>query len=682
MRKAFILLPLLAIALFASCNKSINRVPTDTSASKILVKGTRSTGTTYYVDPAGNDSNDGQSTTTAWQSISKVNSQTFLPGDQILFKAGGTWAGNLVFLGSGTSGAPIIVDMYGTGNKPIINGGGLVNGSITLLLNNQSFWEINNLEITNTITSGLHYAVTGIKANNSGTTAASHIYVKNCYVHDVNSTGVGNSNYNKGTGGIIFTGLINDVLVQNCHVANCQIEGIRTSSSTQASNVVFDGNLIENIYGDGIVLNSVTGNSKIINNIIRNACISNLANYAGAWTYNSYQTIIAHNEISGIVGGNIDGQPFDADINTNGDIFEYNYSHDNKRGFMLFMPSATNIIVRYNLSVNDVDPAGTSAKMINYTSNNSTNKIYNNTFYFTGTIPLFFEYTNTTSTFAFNATFNNNIVAGGTVTQFSARPITASTATFQNNCFYPSSITSSNGPAGVVSNNIYSNPQFVSATSGASTNFKLLATSPCLNTGLVMAANGGVDFYGTPLPAGTPDMGFYQHTSTGTTSILNATADAYVRDGSYATTNFGTLAYTVVKADAVGYARKAYEKFDLSSVPASSVQAATLSLYVNSINTAPTRTISVYTTQTENWSETSINWNNAPTDTTYVGQIMITGTGTYMLDVSSAINAQLAKSDHTVSFLLQNNGANSSTNDITMNSREASSNQPTLRVTY
>ncbi|MBB6112126.1 Right handed beta helix region [Mucilaginibacter lappiensis] len=682
MRKAFILLPILAMALFASCNKSINRVPTDTGASKTPVKGTHSTGTTYYVDPAGNDSNDGQSTATAWQSISKVNAQTFLPGDQILFKAGGSWSGNIVFLGSGTSDAPIVVDLYGTGNKPIINGGGLVNGSITLLLNNQSFWEINNLEITNTITSGLHYAVTGIKANNSGTAAASHIYVKNCYVHDVNSTGVGNSNYNKGTGGIIFTGLINDVLVQNCHVANCQIEGIRTSSSTQASNVVFDGNLIENVYGDGIVLNGVTGNSKIINNTIRNTCMSNLANYAGAWTYNSYQTLIAHNEISGIVGGNIDGQPFDADINTNGDIFEYNYSHDNKRGFMLFMPSATNIIVRYNLSVNDVDPAGTSAKMINYTSNNSTNKIYNNTFFFTGSIPLFFEYTNTSSPFAFNATFNNNIVAGGTVTQFSAQPITASTATFQNNCFYPSSITSSNGPAGVVSNNIYANPQFVNATSGASTNFNLLATSPCLNTGLVMTGNGGIDFYGTALPAGAPDIGFYQHISTGTTSTLNATADSYIRDGSYATTNYGTLAYTVVKSDAVGYARKAYEKFDFSSVPATSVQVATLSLYVNGVNTAPTRTISVYTTQTENWGETSINWNNAPTDTTYVGQIVVTGVGTYALDVKNAINTQLAKSDHIVSFLLQNNGANSSTNDITLNSREATSNQPTLTVTY
>ena len=116
MRKAFILLPVLAIALFASCNKSINRVPTDTGASKTLVKGVHSIGTTYYVDPAGNDSNNGQSTATAWQSISKVNTQTFLPGDQILFKAGGTWAGQLLPKGSGSSGSLIVIDMYGTGS--------------------------------------------------------------------------------------------------------------------------------------------------------------------------------------------------------------------------------------------------------------------------------------------------------------------------------------------------------------------------------------------------------------------------------------------------------------------------------------------------------------------------------------------------------------------------------------
>ena len=32
--------------------------------------------------------NNGTSDATPWQSISKINSSTFLPGDQILFKSG------------------------------------------------------------------------------------------------------------------------------------------------------------------------------------------------------------------------------------------------------------------------------------------------------------------------------------------------------------------------------------------------------------------------------------------------------------------------------------------------------------------------------------------------------------------------------------------------------------------
>lgn len=225
MRNSLLALSVVAMALCGGCKKSSNGSPNE----KIRTNGTVrnfSVGTTYYVDPAGSDSNNGTSSSTPWQTISKINAQTFLPGDQILFKAGGTWSGNLVLYGSGTTAAPITVNVYGTGNKPVINGGGLANGSVTLLVSHP-YWEINNLEITNTITTGLHYAVTGIKVYNSSTTVANnHVYIKNCYVHDVNSTGVGNSNYNKGTGGIIVSGYFNDVLVDSCHIANSQIEGI------------------------------------------------------------------------------------------------------------------------------------------------------------------------------------------------------------------------------------------------------------------------------------------------------------------------------------------------------------------------------------------------------------------------------------------------------------------------
>ena len=52
---------------------------------------------TYYVDATnGNDSNDGLSPESARQTIAKVNSMSFLPGDNILLKCGGEKA--LTFL--------------------------------------------------------------------------------------------------------------------------------------------------------------------------------------------------------------------------------------------------------------------------------------------------------------------------------------------------------------------------------------------------------------------------------------------------------------------------------------------------------------------------------------------------------------------------------------------------------
>ena len=64
--------------------------------------------TVYYVDATnGNDANDGQSEANAWKTISKVNSQSFSPGDSILFKRGDTWREQLVPPSSGSSGNPI-----------------------------------------------------------------------------------------------------------------------------------------------------------------------------------------------------------------------------------------------------------------------------------------------------------------------------------------------------------------------------------------------------------------------------------------------------------------------------------------------------------------------------------------------------------------------------------------------
>lgn len=79
--------------------------------------------TTYYVSNAGNDANNGTSTGTSWQTVSKVNSHTFSPGDQILFKRGDTFVGSIT-----VNVAGVTYDAYGTGGNPVITGLQTVSG--------------------------------------------------------------------------------------------------------------------------------------------------------------------------------------------------------------------------------------------------------------------------------------------------------------------------------------------------------------------------------------------------------------------------------------------------------------------------------------------------------------------------------------------------------------------------
>lgn len=78
--------------------------------------------TTYYVSATGSDANNGTSTATPFQTISKVNGLTLSAGDNVFFKRGDSFYGNIIVSNSGTSGNPITYGAYGTGAKPIITG--------------------------------------------------------------------------------------------------------------------------------------------------------------------------------------------------------------------------------------------------------------------------------------------------------------------------------------------------------------------------------------------------------------------------------------------------------------------------------------------------------------------------------------------------------------------------------
>ena len=87
-------------------------------------------GQTYYVSPAGSDSNSGTSPSSPWQTLSKVDSTAFAPGAQILFQAGGNWYGQqLSASSSGTPSDPIVYGSYGSGPNPTFWGSVVVPAS-------------------------------------------------------------------------------------------------------------------------------------------------------------------------------------------------------------------------------------------------------------------------------------------------------------------------------------------------------------------------------------------------------------------------------------------------------------------------------------------------------------------------------------------------------------------------
>ena len=157
-------------------------------------------------------------------------------------------------------------------------------------------------------------------------------------------------------------------------------------------------------------------------------------------------------------------------------------------------------------------------------------------------------------------------------------------------------------------------------------------------------------------------------------------ADAYVRDGTYASTNYGTQIDLQVKSDATSYARKAYLTYNFSGFSGSSTTSAKLRVNVVNAGTDASRTIKLYGTTDENWTESGIIWNNAPAGSTYITSVnMSNTTGVwYEMDVTSYVNSHMT--DKIVSFLLINEGAFASQGYISFNSKEAASNKPELTI--
>ncbi len=140
---------------------------------------------------------------------------------------------------------------------------------------------------------------------------------------------------------------------------------------------------------------------------------------------------------------------------------------------------------------------------------------------------------------------------------------------------------------------------------------------------------------------------------------MNPIADAFVRDGAFASTNYGTLSTLDVNNDDRSYFRESYLRFDYSSFMGATVNSAKLRVYVTRVNTDPSRAVSVYGIPNITWGESTITWNNQPSETgALLGKYTVRNTSGiwYELDVTAYINSQLAIGNKAISFRLINEG--------------------------
>jgi hypothetical protein len=192
------------------------------------------------------------------------------------------------------------------------------------------------------------------------------------------------------------------------------------------------------------------------------------------------------------------------------------------------------------------------------------------------------------------------------------------------------------------------------------------------------SASGG-PFTITAASSGKSGTASVTVTASGGSSTLSPVADAYVRDGQYASTNFGGASQLVVKNDVTDWARQSYLKFDLNSLT-SSPSTARLRL-LGSIAGGEQVPVQVFAVADSTWTEASLTWNARPAaGPSPLAAVTVSGSAGvwYEWDVGAYVRSEYAAGRKVVSFVLQN--ANRTTNYVPFNSREAASNKPQLVV--
>lgn len=342
----------------------------------------------FHFSALGNDTTGDGSLANPWRSITKLNALDLNAGDQVLFRAGDTFAGNILLQSSDSAnnaagifgGTPLTFTSYGTGARPIISsptGHGLRATDVGGL--NVRGLEFAGASSLSAITPTSNTRIGLLVENAQSNFRQQHVYMDDVVVHGFGEAGIqllarnptinsggfddvritNSTIYDNGRSGIVSGVTSTSGLVTggtdydyysrahaNVHVANNRVYG--TTGKSESSGVS----------GNGVVLAQVDG-AVIERNVAHHNGGLAGGGGVGIWTWESNNVAIQFNEAyQNQTFDGRDGGGFDLDGGVINSLMQYNYSHGNEgAGLGLFQfgyaSKMGNNAIRYNISESD-----------------------------------------------------------------------------------------------------------------------------------------------------------------------------------------------------------------------------------------------------------------------------------------------------------------------------------------
>lgn len=477
----------------------------------------------YYVDCSATSNGTGTQSS-PWNSLASVNSKSggFSAGDSILFKRSTTCSGSLRPLGSGASGNPATISTYGTGARPAIVAP--ASSTYALMLSDQSYWTVDNLDISGSSRYGVFVTVT--------TGVVNGISLTNLHVHDVR----GGQLDSKNTGLVVVSPTHDSSNSSSARFNNVLIDGVEangtnmwsgiivgsgtnsdawaTTTSKRSTNVTVRNSTVYDIYGDGIILFAV--NTGLIEKSVAHDTgkqpTQTIGTPNGIWTWACNGCTVQYNEAYNNDSPGVDGGAFDVDYFSDNTVVQYNYGHDNSAYCIAVFGAenytTSNTIVRYNVCANNgTQNVGQRTELEISTWNGGLIdglQVYNNTFItnhgamhgysssFTGSQP---------------RTFTNNLVYSTSSNPFGSANALASD---YNLWYYTGGNWTNSEP-----HSTYADPQINdpghTGSGSLGTAYTLTSTSPAVDAGTTISGSGTRDYYGNAVPRGNAtDIGAHE----------------------------------------------------------------------------------------------------------------------------------------------------------------------------